>query len=104
MKSTNSKLGAPGRPGKETSFAFSGHETFVFRYGWLKKAVDAVAGRADAFSSDEVMVDLGVGKKYGALHQTLGARSTNTGRKNGYPRYSTCEHTSRRNAFWDTRS
>src|SRR5215207_327186 len=42
--------------------SFSGHETFPFRYGWLKKGVDAVA-KAPAFFSDErAMIDLGVGK------------------------------------------
>jgi hypothetical protein len=42
--------------------SFSGHETFVCRYGWLKKAVDAVAGNAEAFVADDAMVNLGVGK------------------------------------------
>lgn len=51
-----------GRATKNSSLAFSGHETFVFRYGWLKKAVDAICERADALSSDEAMVTLGVGK------------------------------------------
>jgi hypothetical protein len=41
---------------------FSGHETFVCRYGWLKKAVDALKDRKDAFTTDDAMVDLGVGK------------------------------------------
>jgi hypothetical protein len=43
-------------------FTFSGHETFVFRYGWLKKAVDAVREKPSIFTSDEAMVVLGVGK------------------------------------------
>lgn len=42
--------------------AFSGHETFPFRYGWLKKGVDAVQDNSQFFSSDRAMVDLGVGK------------------------------------------
>jgi hypothetical protein len=42
--------------------AFSGHETFVCRYGWLKKAVDAVARNRQAFVADDAMVELGVGK------------------------------------------
>jgi hypothetical protein len=41
---------------------FSGHETFAFRYAWLKKGVDSLARRPDAFSRDEAMVELGVGK------------------------------------------
>jgi Protein of unknown function (DUF4007) len=41
---------------------FSGHETFSFRHGWLKKAVDAVHRDSKAFSSDRAIVELGVGK------------------------------------------
>ena len=43
--------------------SFSGHETFPFRYGWLKKGVEAVMETTDFYSSaDEAMVELGVGK------------------------------------------
>ena len=42
--------------------SFSGHETFPFRYTWLKKAVDAVGGDQYAFQADDAMVKLGVGK------------------------------------------
>jgi len=42
--------------------SFSGHETFPFRYGWLKKGVDAVGERASIFSDDDAMTVLGVGK------------------------------------------
>ncbi len=42
--------------------AFSGHETFPFRYGWLKKGVDAVEKQAAFFSDERAMVSLGVGK------------------------------------------
>jgi hypothetical protein len=42
--------------------SFSGHETFVCRYGWLKKAVDAVSRTPQAFVADDAMVELGVGK------------------------------------------
>jgi hypothetical protein len=41
---------------------FSGHETFPFRYGWLKKGVDAVRRHTAFFSSDRAMIELGVGK------------------------------------------
>lgn len=41
---------------------FSGHETFVCRHGWLKKAVDAVVRDPHAFTADDAMVNLGVGK------------------------------------------
>jgi hypothetical protein len=41
---------------------FGGHETFPFRYGWLKKGVDAVSRHNAFFSSDRAMIGLGVGK------------------------------------------
>jgi len=42
--------------------SFSGHETFVFRHSWLKKAVDAVAADPEVFTKDSAIVTLGVGK------------------------------------------
>ena len=47
---------------------FSGHETFPLRYGWLKKAFDAVDSRPNKeenksiFSRPEAIADFGVGK------------------------------------------
>jgi Protein of unknown function (DUF4007) len=48
---------------------FSGHETFPLRYGWLKKAFDAVAASADelsnkrtVFLADDAIARFGVGK------------------------------------------
>ena len=41
--------------------SFSGHQTFPFRYTWLKKGVDAVKDPA-IFSSKNASVTLGVGK------------------------------------------
>jgi hypothetical protein len=46
---------------------FSGHETFPLRYGWLKKAYDAVAadrgsGNRQIFLSDESIARFGVGR------------------------------------------
>jgi hypothetical protein len=41
---------------------FGGHETFVFRYGWLKKGVDALIRDPAIFTRDEALVILGVGK------------------------------------------
>ena len=47
---------------------FSGHETFPLRYGWLKKAYDAVVEKADDSNNKNVFLDedaiarLGVGK------------------------------------------
>ena len=43
-------------------FGFSGHETFPFRYGWLKKAADAVLHEPGVLSQDRALVVLGVGK------------------------------------------
>ena len=52
-----------------TNLSFSGHQTFPFRYTWLKKGVDAVIESVDAgtegsavFSSENASVTLGVGK------------------------------------------
>ena len=45
---------------------FSGHETFTLRYGWLKKAYDAVKdyseGDSSAFRTDNATARFGVGK------------------------------------------
>ncbi|MCY4227321.1 MAG: DUF4007 family protein [Gammaproteobacteria bacterium] len=47
---------------------FSGHETFPLRYGWLKKAHNAIENHNDGpkskavFTSDESIADFGVGK------------------------------------------
>ena len=42
--------------------SFSGHQTFPFRYTWLKKGVDAVAADPTTFLSEDASVTLGVGK------------------------------------------
>jgi hypothetical protein len=42
--------------------SFSGHETFPFRYPWLKKGFDAVREDGDVFSHDDAVTRLGVGK------------------------------------------
>ena len=50
-------------PPEKIKPSFSGHETFPFRYTWLKKGVDAVRGRSSSvFSSDRATITLGVGK------------------------------------------
>jgi hypothetical protein len=41
---------------------FSGHETFPFRYGWLRKAVIGAEVHAQYFSQPAALVLLGVGK------------------------------------------
>jgi hypothetical protein len=67
---------------------FSGHETFTLRHGWLAKAVDAVQRDGAAFSSDDAIADLGVGKNMvrsirhwalatGVLAETAGTRGAN---------------------------
>lgn len=43
-------------------FKFSGHQTFVFRHGWLEKGVRGVAECPGLFSRDDALVVLGVGK------------------------------------------
>jgi hypothetical protein len=57
-----SSLPLAGLTTQSSTTSFSGHETFVFRYGWLKKAVDAASANPSVFTSDEAMVLLGVGK------------------------------------------
>ena len=42
--------------------SFSGHETFPFRYPWLKKGFDAVRQDGDVFLRDDAITTLGVGK------------------------------------------
>lgn len=44
------------------NFRFSGHQTFVFRYGWLEKGVRMLEQNPDLFSRDDALVLLGVGK------------------------------------------
>lgn len=43
-------------------YQFSGHETFPFRYPWLKKGYDAVAAVGSVFARDDAITTLGVGK------------------------------------------
>ena len=45
-----------------TNPSFSGHQTFPFRYTWLKKGVDAVVEDPKIFVSEDASVILGVGK------------------------------------------
>lgn len=58
------------------SVSFSGHETFPFRYGWLKKGVDAITKDPAFFSNERAMIDLGVGKNMviSIQHWCLAAR------------------------------
>jgi hypothetical protein len=43
-------------------YSFSGHETFPFRYPWLKKGFDAVLADGNVFLRDDAITILGVGK------------------------------------------
>src|ERR1019366_529784 len=52
----------PDRATVADRLSFSGHETFVFRHAWLKKAGDAVAQDPTVFSQESAIVTLGVGK------------------------------------------
>ena len=45
-----------------TSPNFSGHESFPFRHGWLKKGYDALCQHPDVFLHEDALVKLGVGK------------------------------------------
>lgn len=57
-----------GRITIDGSPQFSGHETFPMRYGWLKKAYDAVSNHStnntisDIFNSDDAIAHFGVGR------------------------------------------
>lgn len=42
--------------------SFSGHETFPFRYPWLKKGFDAAGEDGNVFLRDDAITTLGVGK------------------------------------------
>lgn len=59
-----------------TKYGFSGHETFAFRYGWLKKGVDAVKSDPNIFNRKDAIVYLGVGKNMvrSIRHWCLAAR------------------------------
>ncbi len=48
--------------GSAQLFYFSGHETFPFRYPWLKKGFDAVRHNGEVFLRDDAITILGVGK------------------------------------------
>ena len=42
--------------------SFAGHQTFAFRYSWLKKGLDLVRSDSGSFQRDDAVVQLGVGK------------------------------------------
>ena len=51
-----------GQDTPQITCKFAGHETFTFRYGWLKKAVDGLYQDRSIFTNDDAVVKLGVGK------------------------------------------
>ena len=64
MRSVSESAGPrrTSRASAQPGFSFSGHETFVFRYGWLTKAVTAVTEDPGVFAREDAIVRLGVGK------------------------------------------
>ena len=46
----------------KVKLSFSGHDTFPFRYTWLKKGVDAVKNDSAIFKKEDALALLGVGK------------------------------------------
>lgn len=61
--SATTPRGGPGSERRSSEhFGFTGHQTFPFRYGWLKKAIDAVHEDQGIFRRAEALVVLGVGK------------------------------------------
>jgi hypothetical protein len=56
-----------------TAASFSGHETFPFRYAWLKKGLDAALSDPEVFSKEEdAMTVLGVGKNIWSVRYGTG--------------------------------
>lgn len=68
-------------------YSFSGHETFPFRYPWLKKGVDAVRNDGEIFLRDDSITTLGVGKNMvrSIRHWCLTAGVLEEGRITGEP-------------------
>jgi len=52
----------PPGPQYIPKYILVGHESFVFRHGWLKKGVDGVHKDPAVFQRDEALIQLGVGK------------------------------------------
>lgn len=69
--------------------SFSGHETFPFRYTWLKKGFDAVSKNPNTFADERATVTLGVGKnmvrsiRHWCLATGLIEKSTGTPKQDG---------------------
>lgn len=50
------------QPNPSARPTLGGHETFTFRYGWLRKGVELANENGNIFSQDDALVQLGVGK------------------------------------------
>src|SRR3954447_18981402 len=74
-----------------TAYTFSGHETFPFRYPWLKKGYDAVREDVTVFGRDDAITTLGVGKNMvrSIRHWCLAAGLLEEGRGTGENRATT---------------
>lgn len=46
----------------DIKYKFSGHQTFVLRYGWLEKGVRLIQQDPHGFLEDNILIQLGVGK------------------------------------------
>ncbi len=57
-----SSMGLTAQPSLSLHPSFSGHETFPFRYAWLKKGLDGITRQPEIFGRDDAIVTLGVGK------------------------------------------
>ena len=70
------------------TYIFSGHETFPFRYPWLKKGYDAVREDVTVFSREDAITTLGVGKNMvrSIRHWCLAAGILEEGRLEGEKR------------------
>jgi hypothetical protein len=68
--------------GEQIKLSFSGHETFAFRYGWLKKVYDDLSAenepsaRASIFRAEEAIANFGVGKNMVASMKYWGVATT----------------------------
>lgn len=68
-------------------YSFSGHETFPFRYPWLKKGYDAALVDGAIFTDDDAITTLGVGKNMvrSIRHWCLAARILEEGHRGVEP-------------------
>jgi hypothetical protein len=78
-----------------TSYTFSGHETFPFRYPWLKKGFDAIREDPKVFQREDAITVLGVGKNMvrSIRHWCLAAGLIDEAREKGEKRTGTLRPT-----------